>query len=683
MTKNTEMTKKQAKARIDELTAELETHNKNYYVLDSPTITDAEYDRLFRELSALEVAFPDLKAPDSPTQRVGAPPRADFSKVRRTVGMLSLANAMNEGETMDFGTRIRGLLGTQEPVEYMVEPKFDGLSIELTYENGKLVLASTRGDGWTGEDVTANAMTIKNIPRKLNEIVCCALPSLLDVRGEVVMQKDDFQKLNQARELAGEPRFANPRNAAAGSLRQLDPNITAKRPLTFFAYTIGRARGVDLGSQQELLDFLRNLGFTVSEESRRVTGIEKVVEEYHRFLGLRTALPFGIDGMVVKVNSFALQKQLGFVSRSPRWAIACKFPPEQKVTKVNNIIVGVGRTGVLTPVADLEPVDVAGVVVRRATLHNMDELRRKDVQIGDYVVVQRAGDVIPEVVRVLAEKRDGSQREFNMPATCPVCGAEVVRSEGESAYRCTNVSCPAQVIETIAHFASRDAMDIDGLGPAIVTQMVEQGVIKTPADLYFLEKKVLVDLERMAEKSADNLLNAIKTSKDRPLNQVIVALGIPFVGTTTARTLARYYRSVDRLAGADSEELQSLEDIGPKVARSVTAFFAQPQNREMIERMKAAGVNMATQTETRQDSPLTGRTIVFTGSLRALTRKQAQDMAANMGAKVTSSVSKKTDFVVTGENPGSKFEKAKKLGVATMTEEDFLKITGKQGVMPE
>lgn len=672
------LAKIQAKARIEELILDINKYNKEYYVLDSPTITDAEYDALFRELSELETRFPDLKSPDSPTQKVGAQPREDFAKVRRTVGMLSLANAMNDGETRDFDTRVRSLLGSEGSVEYMVEPKFDGLSIELTYENGNLVVASTRGNGWVGEDVTPNAKTIKTIPNQLHEIGCRALPSLIDVRGEAVMLKQDFQALNKAREEAGEPHFANPRNAAAGSLRQLDPAITAKRSLTFFAYTIGRLEGVTLNSQQGLLTFLRGLGFVISKESGLVIGIDRVIEEYHRFSGLRDALPFEIDGMVVKVNSFALQAQLGFVSRSPRWAIACKFPPEQKLTKVNDIIVGVGRTGVLTPVAVLEPVEVAGVVVRRATLHNMDELRRKDVRIGDSVVVQRAGDVIPEVVRVQAEDRDGSEQEFNMPATCPVCNAQVVRSEGESAYRCTNVSCPAQVRETIAHFAAREAMDIDGLGPAMVSRMVDQGVIKSPADLYFLDRKALTDLDRMAEKSVDNLINALEASKSRTLNQVIVALGIPFVGTTTARTLANHYGSIDNLAAADIDDLQTLGDIGPKVAQSITTFFAQPQNQAMIERLRAAGVNLEADTTGQQDdtSPLNGKTIVFTGSLQSFTRKQAQDLASAKGSKVTSSVSSKTDFVVTGENPGSKYEKAKKLGISILTEAEFRELVG-------
>ncbi len=671
-TKN--LTREQARRRLRELIQQIEFHNRQYYVLDDPQITDAEYDALFRELRDLETRFPDLKSPGSPTERVGAPPREDFAKVERTVGMLSLANAMNEGEILDFDRRIHELLGTDRPVQYMVEPKFDGLSIELTYENGNLVLASTRGNGWVGEDVTPNAMTIRNVPHRLSRIDGGPLPALIDVRGEVVMLKRDFIALNQARERTGEPLFANPRNAAAGSLRQLDPAVTARRPLTFYAYTIGRLEDVELESQQELLEFLRGLGFTVSTECRLVEGAGQVIDEYRRFLNLREDLPFEIDGMVVKVNSFALQRRLGFVARSPRWAVACKFPPEQKVTKVRDIIVGVGRTGVLTPVAVLEPVDVAGVVVKRATLHNMDELRRKDVRIGDQVVVQRAGDVIPEVVRVLTERRDGSEQVFNMPETCPVCGARVVRPEGEVAYRCTNVSCPAQLRETILHFASREAMDIEGLGPALVAQLVEKGLVKSPADLYFVKREDLAGLERMAEKSADNLVNALNASKKRPLNQVIVALGIPFVGTSTARTLANHYRSIDALSRATEEELQDLEDIGPKVAQAITTFFAQPENRVMLERLRAAGVNMsASESETGASaaSPLAGKTVVFTGSLQRFTRKQAQDLAAAKGAKVTSSVSSRTDFVVAGENPGSKYDKARKLGVTILTEQEF------------
>ena len=669
------MTEQEAKERIEQLVKELNYHNYRYYVLDSPVISDAQYDRMLRELERLEQEFPHLRRPDSPTQRVGAPPREDFERVEHPVPMLSLSNAMNEGEIRDFDRRVRELLETAEDIEYVVEPKFDGLSIELTYEHGVLVRASTRGDGYSGEDVTANARTVKTIPLALRTPEHFGLPRLIDVRGEVVIHKDDFVQLNRQREEAGEDPFANPRNAAAGSIRQLDPKVTASRPLRFYAYTFGRLEGIEVASQWDLLELLKELGFRVSHACERVKGVEGVIEKYRWFVEHREDFPYEIDGMVAKVNSFELQQRLGFVARSPRWAVACKFPPKQEVTRVLDIEVSVGRTGVLTPVAILEPVEVSGVIVKRATLHNMDEIRRKDVRIGDWVVVQRAGDVIPEVVAVVKDRRTGQEKAFEMPQHCPVCGANVVKLEGEVAYRCTNVSCPAQLKESVKHFASRLAMDIEGLGDKLVTQLVDRGLVKSPADLYFLKYEDLVGLERMGDKSARNLLKAIEESKSRPLERVIYALGIRYVGEATARTLAQRFHSIDQLAKATQEELMELEDIGPKVAHAIVSYFSEEQNRRMIERLREAGVRLSAEPTQKEGSALLeGKTFVFTGELSSMTRNQAKQLVLSLGGKVSSSVSRRTSYVVVGANPGSKYDKARALGVPILTEEDFLKL---------
>lgn len=668
------MDRAEAAKEIARLRTEIERHNILYYVYDSPEISDAEYDELFRRLEELEHAFPELVTPDSPTQRVGAPPAEQFAQVRHRVPMLSLQNAMSEGEVRDFDARVRRSLGIDDPIEYVVEPKFDGLSAELVYENGVLVLGSTRGDGLVGEDVTANLRTVRTIPLRLQVPNGKEAPKLLEVRGEVYMPITGFEELNREREARGEQPFANPRNAAAGSVRQLDSRVTASRPLAFFAYSIGASEGFEPASQWELLQGLRSFGFKVSDIAERVFGIEEVIKAYRALHERRNRLPFEIDGMVVKVNSFALQRELGEVSRSPRWAIAFKFPPERQVTKVERIDVQVGRTGVLTPVAWLKPIRVAGVIVKRATLHNEDEVARKDVREGDYVEVQRAGDVIPEVVAVLKERRTGNERPFVMPTSCPVCGAPVVREEGEAARRCTNASCPAQLKEHILHFASRRAMDIEHLGDRLTDRLVEAGLVRDVADLYALRMDQLLGIERMAEKSAQNLLSSIEASKKRPLEAVIFALGIRQVGEALARSLAAHFRSMDALMSATEEELAKVEDIGPVVAQSIANFFRSEQNRALVTRLRQAGVRMEYVSSSRADPRFVGKTFVFTGTLSTMTRDEAQQHVLERGGKVAGSVSRKTSYVVAGSDAGSKLERARDLGVQVLTEEEFLNM---------
>lgn len=671
------MDREQALREIEELRRLISHHDYLYYVLDQPEITDAEYDRLFRRLQELEAAFPDLITPDSPTQRVGAPPSEAFGQIRHRVPMLSLQNAMNENEVREFEARLKRFLGRDEEIVYVVEPKFDGLSAELVYEDGILVAGSTRGDGFTGEDVTANLKTIRSIPLRLRPVGDKAppIPKLFEVRGEVIFPIAKFEELNKERIAKGEPPFANPRNAAAGSVRQLDSSITASRPLDFYAYSMGVCEGLEIESQWDLLQVLRAFGFKVSDLSRRVVGIEEVIKVYKDMLSIRDTLPFEADGAVVKVDSFALQRELGEVSRSPRWAIAFKFPPRQEVTRILDIVVQVGRTGTLTPVAVLEPVKVGGVTVRRATLHNEDEIARKGIMIGDYCLVQRAGDVIPEIVGVLPERRDGTQRPFLMPDTCPVCGSPVVREEGEVARRCIAADCPAQLKEHLLHFASRRAMDIEHLGEKLADQLVEKGLVKDASDLYYLTLDDLLGLERMAEKSARNLLEAIERSKSRPLPNVIFALGIRHVGETGARDLANHFGSMEALMEASEEELTKVEGIGPIVARSIRDYFSRPQNRRLIERLKEAGVTMSHKVEVqKKDEAFASKTFVFTGTLASMTRERAQALVIERGGKTASSVSKKTDYVVCGTDPGSKLQKAKELGIKILTEEEFLRM---------
>ncbi|MDZ7369545.1 MAG: NAD-dependent DNA ligase LigA [candidate division KSB1 bacterium] len=669
------MTKDPILARIEELRRLIEYHNHRYYVLDSPEITDAEYDRLMRELIELEKQHPEYYSPDSPTQRVGGQRADAFAPVRHSIPMLSLDNALDEAEMADFDQRTRQALGLSV-VEYVCEPKLDGLAVELVYENGRLQTASTRGDGTVGENVTQNIRTIRSIPLVLHG-TGAELP-LLEVRGEVILGTRAFEQLNRERAERGEPLFANPRNAAAGSLRQLDPAVTAERPLDMFCYGIGRFEGIEITSQWQLLQLYKEWGLKVNPFIRLCKGLAEVKAYHAEMLERRPTLPYEIDGVVVKVNSFAQQAELGIKTKSPRWAIAYKFPARQETTQVLDIIVQVGRTGALTPVAVMRPVRIGGVEVSRATLHNQDEIDRKDVRIGDWVVVQRAGDVIPEIVQVITSRRTGAEKKFIIPSQCPVCGSETVRLEGEAVQRCINSSCPAQVRERVVHFASKNAMDIEGLGEKVVNQLFDDGLIRDAADLYYLKKEQLLQLERFGEKSAENLLRAIEASKDRPLDRVLFAFGIRLVGEHVARVLARAFGTIERLSSASYAELQNIYEIGPQVAESVVDFFASPQNQDFIRRLKEAGVKMTPLRAESGEKPLAGKTIVFTGVLKTLSRKEAEELAERLGAHAASSVSKKTDFIVVGEEAGSKLAKAQELGVPILTEEEFLKLAGQR-----
>jgi len=658
--------------RAEDLRRQIHYHNYRYYVLDRPEIPDEEYDRLFRELVELEERYPELRSPDSPTQRVGAPPLEAFEPAPHAVPMLSLENATDEAELREFDARVRRFLGTDEPVVYSCEPKFDGLAVELTYRDGVLVRGATRGDGTVGEDVTVNLRTVRTVPLGL---LGAEVPRLVDVRGEVVMPVEAFRRLNREQEAAGLAPFANPRNAAAGSVRQLDSSITARRPLEFFAYGVGRLEGVEVKTHWELMERLHGWGFRVSEHRRRTRGIDGAVEYCRQTEARRDEFPYEIDGCVIKVDDLELQERLGAKARAPRWAIAYKFAPRQATTRVLDIEASVGRTGAVTPVAVLEPVSVGGVTVSRATLHNPDEVARKDIRIGDWVVVQRAGDVIPEVVRALPERRTGDERPFVMPERCPVCGARIERPEGEAIPRCTGLSCPAQLKARIRHFASRRAMDIDGLGTKLVDQLVEKGLVRDVADLFRLSEADLVPLERMAEKSARNLVEAIDRARERDLARFVYALGIRHVGEATARALAERFGSLEAIMDASEEDLLAVPDVGPEVASSVRAFFAEPANRESIRRMLDAGVRPVPPARPEAaEAPLAGKTFVFTGALESMTRDEAKARVEALGGKVTSSVSRKTDYVVVGADPGSKAEKARTLGVTMLTEPEFLEL---------
>lgn len=673
-----------ASKEIETLRNTLQRHNHLYYVMDAPEVSDAEYDRLFRQLLALEEEFSDLVTDDSPSQRVGAPPAQEFAQIRHRVPMLSLQNAMDEGEIREFDARIKRFLGRDEEFDYVVEPKFDGLSAELVYENGLMVSGSTRGDGSVGEDVTANLRTIPSIPLRLRlrESPTTPLfgeetPDLLEVRGEVYMRTDRFEELNLRREASGEPTFANPRNAAAGSIRQLDSGVTASRPLAFFAYAIGATEGFSVPSQRELLRELAEFGFPISPLARPVRGIDAVIGEYHRMLDQREGLPFEIDGMVVKVDSFALQRELGEVSRSPRWAIAFKFPPTRETSRIERIVVQVGRTGALTPVAEMTPVRVGGVMVRRATLHNEDEVVRKGVMEGDWVNVQRAGDVIPEVVEVLTDRRDGTEQKFAMPSRCPSCGGPVIREENEAVHRCINASCPAQVKERIRHFAAKRAMDIEHLGDKLADQLVDKGIVHDVADIYSLRMETVEGLERMAEKSAQNLLEAIDRSRTRPLSAVVFALGIRHVGEATARQLVDHFGSLDALLEADEDTLAEVEDVGPVVARSIKDFFGQESNQDVVRRLRESGLTMPHEGPAGGADPgFSGKIFVLTGSLSSMTRERARSLIQDRGGKAAGSVSKKTDYVVAGEASGSKLQKARSLGIEVLSEVEFLRMLG-------
>ncbi len=665
-------------ARAAKLRREIDRANYNYYVKDTPTLTDAEYDRLFRELQALEEQDPGLATPDSPTRRIGAMPAEAFAQVTHPTPMLSLNNAFSEAEVEAFDRRVREGLGVAGPIEYAAEPKFDGLAVSLTYDKGVFALGATRGDGFTGENVSANLRTLRSIPLRLEGR---NLPDLLEVRGEVLMLKRDFQTLNREQQERGEKEFANPRNAAAGSLRQLDSRITAVRRLAFFAYGLGRVGGGNIPTDRHShqIDHLESLHFPVARERSVVKGVEGLVDFYRGIGNRRDTLPFEIDGVVYKVDDLEFQARLGFVSRAPRFAVAHKYPAQEEVTQVLGIDVQVGRTGALTPVARLAPVFVGGVTVTNATLHNEDEVRRKDVRIGDYVIVRRAGDVIPEVVGVVKERRPAGVRPFRMPSKCPVCGSNVERPEDEAVARCTaGLYCPAQCKQALLHFAGRRAIDIEGLGEKLVDQLVDQGLVKTPADLYRIDLDNLANLERMAEKSATNVLDAIEKSKNTTLARFIYALGIRNVGEATARDLARHFGKLEPLMQAGEVELQQVPDVGPVVARSIARFFGERHNREVVAQMRSLGVTWPESPVTRPPlPPLAGKTFVLTGTLSHFSRDQAKERIEAKGGKVSGSVSKKTNYVVSGAEPGSKHDKALELGIAVLDEQGLLELLGR------
>ena len=683
---NYNMNEKEAIKELEKLREEINYHNHRYYILDSPVISDAEYDRLFKKLQELENNFPHLITPDSPTERVGAKPLTEFKTIAHTIPMLSLNNANNVEEAREFDERVKRFLETKEEIEYVAEPKMDGLAIELVYVDGLFTAGSTRGDGYTGEDVTLNLRTVKSIPlRLLNKTVekvkvegektlPLPIPARLEVRGEVFIPIKEFERLNREREERGEPAFANPRNAAAGSIRQLDSKITAMRPLDIYCYGIGALEGAKFKTHWEILHTLKGWGLKVNPFIKICKGIDEVIKYHEDMEEKRDRIPYELDGVVVKVNSLDLQDRLGILTRSPRWAVAYKFKARQETTRVKDIIVGVGRTGALTPVAILEPVEVGGVTVERATLHNQDEVDRKDVRVGDTVVVQRAGDVIPEVVMVIKEKRTGSEKPFRLPEKCPLCGSAVVK-EG-AIHRCTGgLSCPAQLKEGIRHFAAKRAMNIEGLGDKHIDQFVEKGVIKDMADLYSLKKEDIAELERWADKSAQNLLDQIEKSKDTTLARMIYALGIRQVGEHVAKVLANNFGSLDELMKASYDNLMEIHEIGPETAESIVTFLKEGHNRNVIEKLKRAGVKSPLtplfQRGVRGDLRFKGNQFVLTGTLSGFTRGEAKELIESLGGRITSSVSKNTDYVIAGAEPGSKYDKAVELGIKILNEEEF------------
>jgi DNA ligase (NAD+) len=655
--------------KIRHLREQLNHHNYRYYVLDSPEISDAEYDKLMKELRRLESDYPHLITLDSPTQRVGAAPQEEFGLVEHSVPLLSLGNAFNSNELKAWHNRIYRLLGNAN-FDFVCELKMDGLAVALTYVDGLLVTGATRGDGYHGENITQNLRTIRSIPLS----VPLNAPPRFEVRGEVFLSREAFARVNRERAEAGQALFANPRNAAAGSVRQLDSRITAGRPLDIYIYGLGYAEGAMPETHWETMEFLKSLGFKINPQNAIFSDLQGVEDYYQRWLRRREELPYETDGVVVKVNSLSLQRQLGFAGREPRWAIAYKFPATQTTTRLLDIGINVGRTGTLNPYAILEPVSVGGVVVKRAALHNEDDIRRKDIRIGDTVVIQRAGEVIPEVVAPVASKRTGSESIFIMPSTCPACGVEVRRPEGEAMVRCPNAACPAQIRELLAHFVSRGAMDIDKVGRKLSTALVDAGLVKDVADLYFLEKEQLIQLERMAEKSASNVLNSIERSKTRPLSRIIFALGIRHVGSETADILAGEFGSIDKLAEATRDELLAIPGIGPKTADSLVTFFAQETNREIIGKLRMAGVRL--EEAARPLLPLAGQEFVITGKLQSFTRAEAEAMIRERGGVVGSSVTTKTTYIVVGADPGSKLRKAEDLGTSILSEEEFSRLLG-------
>lgn len=660
-------------AEAEKLRREIRHNEYLYYVLDAPEITDAEYDRMMVRLRELEARYPDSIPADSPTQRVGGRASSQFTEVRHLEPLLSLGNVFSAEELRAFDERVRSGLPAGSKVEYVMEPKIDGLACSLIYENGKLVRAATRGDGVVGENVTANVRTIRSIPLTLKVPEGEAVPELLDVRGEVYMPRQAFMRLNEQRAERGESEFANPRNAAAGSLRQLDPQVTASRSLSFFAYYL-----VGEGAQpkhSESLALLARYGFKVSENYKVVENIDEAIKYIGDFNELRQGLSYDTDGAVIKVNDVYQQRILGATGKDPRWATAYKYPPEQAETTLEDIDWRVGRTGVLTPTAVLTPVKLSGSVISRATLHNEDFIRAKDIRIGDRVVINKAGEIIPEVLRVVAEKRTGDEKEVEIPSVCPECGWRVERQGEEAAIRCTNPHCPALGREGLIHFVSRDAMNIDGCGPSVINALLDAGLVRDAADLYSLRKEDLLKLERMGEKSADNLLTALAESKKNELDKLLFALGIRHVGAKVARILATEFGSMEKLQQAQPEELAQIRDIGDKIAESAVTWLNVPANIDLVERLAAAGLTMTfTPPASQEDNPFFGKTLVFTGTMPTLGRAEAKTMAQDVGAKVSGSVSKKTDYVIAGAEAGSKLEKAQQLGVTVIDEAEFLRL---------
>ncbi len=664
------------KERIEELRGLINYHNHRYYVLDSPEISDAEYDELMKELRQLETEHPELIAPDSPTQRIGAPPVEAFGVVEHPQPLLSLANAFSYEELAAWHKRVSNLLGGRQ-FDLVCEPKIDGLAVALTYVDGSLVTGATRGDGYRGEDITQNLKTVKSIPLSVSR----ETPPIFEVRGEVYLPKAGFKKLNEERAKEGLPLFANPRNAAAGSVRQLDSSITARRPLDIFIYGLGGAEGKAMpDTHWEVMQYLKSLGFKTNPNIALCYSLDEAEKYYQSWVESREKFPYVADGVVVKVNSIALQQELGTVAHEPRWAIAYKFPAIQGTTKLLDIGINVGRTGSLNPYAILEPVRVGGVVISSAALHNEEDIHRKDIRIGDWVVVQRAGEVIPEIVEPIVSRRTGKEKIFSMPGRCPVCGSEVIKPEGEAMHRCTNNACPSQALEKIKHFVSRGAMDIDGVGEKLCQALFEAGLVKDAADLYRLTREQLLGLERMADKSVSNVLNSIEESKDRPLARVIFALGILHVGEQYAELLAEQFHSISQLSKTSQKKLSSLPSIGPKIAESIVAFFRQEGNRQIIEKLRKAGVRLEkekVEESKPEELPLAGLEFVLTGKLEAFSRSEAEAKIKALGGKAGSDVTRKTSYVVVGADPGSKLAKAEKLGIKKLNEAEFLDLLNK------
>ena len=673
--------KKNAEKRISQLRAEIEYHNKQYYLLDAPDVADSTYDKMMAELMLLEDAFPDINRKNSPTQKVGAKPLNQFRTLTHVSPMLSLANAFSENDIALFAERVGKIVTNMEDLSFVVEPKIDGVAINLTYADGKLISAATRGDGTNGEDVSANIRTIASVPSIITPPLSASpVPSFLEIRGEVYLEKEAFHKLNKTRIENSEPPCANPRTAAAGSLRQLNATATAQRPLKLFVYAIGKTinkiTDANFSSHWEALNTLRLWGFPVNNISVRAKSIAECLDQYKHLAQQRDLLPYEIDGMVIKINELSAQEQVGTVSRSPRWAIAYKFAAMQEETLVTDITVQVGRTGVLTPVAILSPVEVGGVVVSRATLHNMDEIGKKDIRIGDTVLLQRAGDVIPKIVEVIATKRNGTETPFVMPALCPVCGSDVVRNKEEAAHRCSNPSCKARMKEQIKHFVSRNGMDIVGFGEELAKQLIEKNIIATVADIYSITLEILLTLDGVAQKSAVNILNAINASKRPPFEKLIFALGIRHVGEYTAELLAKEFANIDALASTDKENILLLRDIGEEVATSIVEFFANDANKTILEKLRISGVTptYAERIAAKENNRITGKAFVFTGALSRLGRNEVKKSVESLGGKTSESISKNIDFLVMGTKGGSKMDKAKALGIAVLDEDEFLKM---------